>query len=231
MVAQTNHFTYTDGTGNNATVIIPAEINPTIDDEDILPGDEIGVFTPGGMCVGAGVWIGESIAITVWGNNDQTEETDGILPNERMYFRLWRQSEDKEYTNVLAKYAERTHYRSDGMYGSNSLYLLDTLRTDDIVNVGDDQSNSFPMSFELLQNFPNPFNPSTVIRFSLPEAAFTKLEVYTITGQLINVLINDFLPAGYHEVTLTPDGIASGVYYYRISSGKFSDTRTLVFMR
>jgi hypothetical protein len=231
-VAQTSHFTFTDNTGNNATVIVPVEIQPTIDDEDIVPGDEIGVFTPGGLCVGAGAWTGNSIAITVWGNNDQTTEVDGILPNEQMYFRLWRQSEDKEYRNVLAKYAEKTHYKSEGIYASNSLYLLDSLRTDDsIVSTGESQGNGIPQSFELLQNFPNPFNPSTVIRFSLPEAVYTKLEVFTITGQLIKVLIDEYLPAGHHEATLRPDGIASGVYYYRISAGEFSDTRTLIFMR
>jgi len=60
------HFLYTANTGNNATIGIQASINPMINGTAIAVGDEIGVFTPEGLCVGAETWTGSSIAITVW---------------------------------------------------------------------------------------------------------------------------------------------------------------------
>jgi hypothetical protein len=230
--AQTTYFTFTDYTGNNATVVVPADINPTIDDQDIQPGDEVGVFTPGGLCVGAGVWSGNSLAIAVWGDDDQTTAVDGIQPNEKMYFRFWQKITNKEFRNVLVKYVDTDHYRSDGIYAMNGMYLLDSLRTDDSISgISDRYRDGVPQSYELYQNYPNPFNPTTVIRFALPEAVQTRLDVYTITGQLVLTLIDEFLHAGYHEVVLRTDGMASGVYYYRIAAGGFSDSRTLVFVR
>jgi len=66
VLGQTTHFLVKANTGNKATVGIPSSINPTICGHTIAVGDEIGVFTPGGLCVGAGEWTGSNIAITVW---------------------------------------------------------------------------------------------------------------------------------------------------------------------
>jgi hypothetical protein len=117
----TTHFLYTANTGNNATVGIPTSINPLINGTAIAVGDEIGVFTPGGLCVGAEVWTGSNLAITVWGDNDQTPVVDGIGAGEQMQFRMWRQSSNKEYP------AQVTYTLGTSTYAANGIYQLGSL--------------------------------------------------------------------------------------------------------
>src|SRR3972149_5418300 len=119
--AQT-HFTFTSSTGNNATVAIPTSANPNIDGTPLATGDEIGVFTPGGLCVGAVVWAGSNTAVTVWGDNDITPTVDGIQEGEQIYYRLWRQATNTEYTAVTAAYLQ-----GNGVYALNGLYVLSSL--------------------------------------------------------------------------------------------------------
>ena len=83
------HFTFTDLTGNNMTVVVPTSIAPTIDGSPIEIGDEIGVFTPADLCVGAATWTGSNIAITVWGDDDQTPAIDGMVAGEALNFKIW----------------------------------------------------------------------------------------------------------------------------------------------
>ncbi|MES2764871.1 MAG: hypothetical protein V4642_03315, partial [Bacteroidota bacterium] len=84
---KTVHFTFRNNTGKNAVIGIPVgSINGTVPNAE---GDEIGVFA-NGKCVGASVWEGKTTAITVWGDDDQTQEKDGINPGEQMEVRVWK---------------------------------------------------------------------------------------------------------------------------------------------
>ena len=74
-----------------------------------------------------------------------------------------------------------------------------------------------PDRFILEQNYPNPFNPSTTIRYGLPHNSFVTLALYNTLGQQIAQLLNEQQQDGYHAVVFRGDGLASGVYYYRIS--------------
>jgi Secretion system C-terminal sorting domain len=77
---------------------------------------------------------------------------------------------------------------------------------------------SVPKNFELSQNFPNPFNPSTKINYSLPFDSKVTLEVYNITGARVNQLVNEEQLAGYYSVDFGASNLSSGVYFYRISA-------------
>ncbi len=88
-----------------------------------------------------------------------------------------------------------------------------------------------PAEFMLMQNAPNPFNPSTVIRFALPEAAHVRLLVYTITGQKAAVLKDDFMPAGYHEIRWDAAGFPSGTYFYSCRAGSFEKTQRMLLLK
>jgi hypothetical protein len=121
---QTAHFSFNDNTGNNATVDILVSTNPNIDGVTLTDGDEIAVFSPAGLCVGAVIWNNANTSITIWGDNDQTGEVDGITPGELISFRVWDQSENKEYSNVNVTYDSNSNFISNGLYSINGLYNL-----------------------------------------------------------------------------------------------------------
>ena len=88
-----------------------------------------------------------------------------------------------------------------------------------------------PSEFGLEQNFPNPFNPSTVIRGRWPVASDVKLVVYDMLGREVAVLANGPYPAGRHEFTFDAAGLASGVYYCRLSAGSSVTSRKMILLR
>jgi photosystem II stability/assembly factor-like uncharacterized protein len=88
-----------------------------------------------------------------------------------------------------------------------------------------------PTDFSLSQNFPNPFNPSTEIEFSLPIANHVNVVVYDIAGRAIAVLMDQQLKAGMHTIRFDATGLASGTYFCRLTSGNMSRTRKLLLIR
>jgi hypothetical protein len=82
-----------------------------------------------------------------------------------------------------------------------------------------------------LQNYPNPFNPSTTIRYALPHKSAVQLTVFNTLGQQVAVLQNGEQEAGYHDVRFDGTNLSSGVYFYRIQSGDFVETRKLILLR
>jgi hypothetical protein len=94
-----------------------------------------------------------------------------------------------------------------------------------------DDNVSVSASFLLLQNYPNPFNPSTTIRYGLPFTSFVTLAIYNMLGQQVAQLVNEQQQAGFHDIVFRPDGLASGVYYYRLRAGTFSSVKSLLLMK
>jgi len=83
-----------------------------------------------------------------------------------------------------------------------------------------------PGSFELEQNFPNPFNPSTTIRYSIAAPSSVTLEIYSLTGQLVTTLINESQDAGTYQVQFVDPGMSSGVYIYRLQARPASGSQS-----
>ncbi len=104
-------------------------------------------------------------------------------------------------------------------------------------NAVDNYTNeTTPMTGILLQNYPNPFNPETNIFFQLPNSGHVRLDVYNIKGQKVKTLVNDRLNAGRHSVVWNGKDesnkqVASGLYLYKISSGKYTNTQKMVLMK
>ena len=92
-----------------------------------------------------------------------------------------------------------------------------------------------PSSFMLEQNFPNPFNPSTVIRYQLSTAGFVSLKVYNVLGQEVMTLVDEYETPGTKSVefnTASSSGVlASGVYFYRLVTPSFSSTKKMMLLR
>lgn len=98
----------------------------------------------------------------------------------------------------------------------------------DPVSTPDEMNN--PDQLELQQNFPNPFNPSTNIQYSIPESGFVQLHVYDVTGRRIDQLVDEYQSAGTHSISFDASGLASGVYLYRleINSSQLQRVMTVV---
>jgi len=92
-------------------------------------------------------------------------------------------------------------------------------------------NNNIPSGFKLMQNYPNPFNPSTIIKFTISERSNVKMTVYDITGREVNVLINQTLEAGTHEITYAAHDLSSGVYFYEVRAGVYRDVKKMIFVK
>jgi len=99
-----------------------------------------------------------------------------------------------------------------------------------VVDVRDDKS-SFPEKFALWQNYPNPFNPVTIIKYDLPVAASVTLKVFDVLGNEVHTLVDGFENPGIHQVSLDASSFASGVYFYRLTTGGFTDVKKLVVVK
>ncbi|MFQ6605912.1 MAG: T9SS type A sorting domain-containing protein [Fidelibacterota bacterium] len=95
----------------------------------------------------------------------------------------------------------------------------------------DNDTPALPDHYALYQNYPNPFNPVTTIRYELPEQTAVKLVVYDVLGQEVAVLINEQQASGIREVKFDARELASGIYFYRLSTPTFTKTRKLVVLK
>ncbi len=91
--------------------------------------------------------------------------------------------------------------------------------------------NTLPTGYELAQNFPNPFNPSTTIRFSLPESDLVSIKIYNSIGENIAELVNQVLTAGSYSVEWNAENIPSGIYFYNLTSGNFTNTKKMILLK
>ncbi|MFZ4591262.1 MAG: T9SS type A sorting domain-containing protein, partial [Ignavibacteria bacterium] len=104
-------------------------------------------------------------------------------------------------------------------------------------------STEIPSAFSLSQNYPNPFNPSTVIRFGIPNGipslegsaqrgvGMVTLKVYNINGREVLTLVNESLAPGTYETTFDGSNYPSGAYFYKLTSGSFSQTKKLTLLK
>lgn len=92
-------------------------------------------------------------------------------------------------------------------------------------------NNSIPAKYELSQNHPNPFNPTTSIMYSIPKDGFVSLKIYDITGREIKTLVNEIKKAGYYSITLNASELSTGIYFYRVQTGNFFQTKRMVLIK
>lgn len=86
-------------------------------------------------------------------------------------------------------------------------------------------------SFILWENYPNPFNPSTTIGYSLPKAAFVSLRIFNTLGEEVASLVSEHQEAGYHQTTWNSSNAPSGVYFYRLQAGDRVETKKMILLR
>ena len=91
--------------------------------------------------------------------------------------------------------------------------------------------NHVPSDFILEQNYPNPYNPSTKIRYSIPEETYIKLSVYNSLGEKVVDLEDGMKLAGYYEVSFDGSALPSGIYFYTLSTGKLTITKKMILLK
>jgi plastocyanin len=123
---------------------------------------------------------------------------------------------------VPGTYNYHCDVHTPAMSGSFSATLSD---------VNENVTTGAPVSFELRQNFPNPFNPATAITFSIPETGSVTLKVFNLLGGEVATLVNGRLSAGLHSVLWDAKDAASGRYLYRLEAGGITQTRGMVLLR
>lgn len=211
------HYTFKK-TGLAYVVVITGSETP------MLPGDEIGLFA-GDLCVGAGVFAGEfPMAVPAWEafRIDGTE-IPGFKKGQPISLRVWSDAEGKEY-DIPAVFKNQT----GSSFGHGPMSVL---------SIGAfERSEAVPTTFELGRNYPNPFNPETMIPYQLPEASQMKLIVYNAMGQRIRTLIDEKKEAGWY--TIKWDGcdekgipVSSGIYIVRMRAGRFVKNQKMMFIR
>jgi photosystem II stability/assembly factor-like uncharacterized protein len=109
--------------------------------------------------------------------------------------------------------------------------ILKTTTGGGVTSIEDSQIANIPELFELKQNYPNPFNPSTTIEFTLPKAGYVTLKIYNILGQEIITLVSEKLSAGNHKCYWNVNGMASGLYFYKIESDRHSQMKKALLIK
>ncbi len=112
----------------------------------------------------------------------------------------------------------------------NNVVVCGTTST--ITSIDDGKTGiDLPKSFKMQQNYPNPFNPSSIIQYDIPKTSFVKVSVYDILGREIRVLVNEEKSPGRYEINFDARGLASGIYFYIIRTGEFTQLKKMILMK
>lgn len=133
----------------------------------------------------------------------------------------------------LKIFVNRIGYSSDSTVVNISKSIIDSVNfrlTKLFISVNP-ISSVVPDKYFLYQNYPNPFNPNTTIRFQIKESKYTTLKLYNLLGKEVAVLVNKKLDAGSYEVQFNGSALASGVYFYRLVTENYSDTKRMVLVK
>lgn len=143
-----------------------------------------------------------------------------VFNGKTYYFNRWMGSGTGSYTG------NNPSFQVTMNNPINQIAFYDTINTS-ITKLG----SEIPSKYDLYQNYPNPFNPATNIKFDVVKNGLVKLEVYDVTGRLVNTLVNSRLEAGSYQFTLDASLLPSGVYFYKIQAGDFLQTKRMILLK
>lgn len=187
--------------------------------------------------------VGDGMSFSaVGGWKDRLDLTDNPISAVHRSFHFGSGAADT--VRVAAVRFESGEYNYKGYFmGFGFESISDTAKMDEILDrvlnfvagPGDPTSvfpvDLLPLQYYLGQNFPNPFNPSTVISFSIPTKEKVELKVFNSLGEEVQTLINKELDAGGHRIEFNASSLASGVYFYRLKTNKFEQTKKLLLLK
>ncbi|MCE5250182.1 T9SS type A sorting domain-containing protein, partial [bacterium] len=183
----------------------------------------------------------KNVSLTVTGSGYWTEDNTGITLTRPF---------DRNLFEIASGLMSENKSDNSGPYTLATIKVTGELSVNDIIRAsykyrGTGEGNIvqgsivytisemtvLPAAFTMYQNSPNPFNPSTTISFELPDDSRTTITIYTIEGQIVTVLVNDLLKAGFHSYIWDAGRMPSGVYLYTIHTNGFSGTKKMMLLK
>ncbi len=168
--------------------------------------------------------IGTTLDYTYVSDNNGT---DTAITLRKSFLDTLAQTMGTTGDSVRASWRGWAYNGFDSTSSANS-FIITFVRTNVGINV---ISSVVPEEYSLDNNYPNPFNPSTKIRFAVPETGNVELNVYDSKGSLVGKLVNGRLNAGLYEYEFNAASLPSGAYFYRLSAGSFSSTKRMVLVK
>lgn len=166
---------------------------------------------------------------------DFSSNQDTVLADGSIYLVGARVSPDGHYFAFADRADENSPYDLFGMAidGSQQWKIVSDIVSWDWGSMAATDVESFDQveDFELLSNYPNPFNPSTTIKYSIPTSEFVSLKVYDVLGSEVATLVNEEKPTGNYKVNFNATNLSSGIYFYTLKVGNFTQTKKLILMK
>jgi hypothetical protein len=203
------HFGKPLNTGNNMT------LGFAILDLRLTNG-EIGVFTGEGLLVGSSVLNDGFTAVTLWGDDELTQEKDGLSEGEAFNLVLWNSDNGEELPVIVTNWTE-----------GNCFYKINGISIAGQVDFNNNESGHA----KLYQNVPNPFKGTTSIRFFIPEKMYVTLTLYNVTGEKMKTLISGDLEPGFQSFDFSSKDYIAGVYYYRLHTQESTEVKKMTLLK
>jgi hypothetical protein len=178
-----------------------------------------------------------SFTVIIVGNNVKLQWATATETNNRG-FEIQRSINNREFSVIdfvpgygtTTEKRDYTYMDNSGITGTIS-YRLKQIDYDGAYEYSQVVEVTKVTAFELSQNYPNPFNPTTAITYSVPQNSFVTLKVYDVLGSEVAELVNGQVEAGVHKVNFNAFNLNSGIYFYTIKAGNFSETKKLMLMK
>ena len=122
-----------------------------------------------------------------------------------------------------------TYFVNAGFKNPNPRRWDSAMVTIEITDVA--ENNTLHAGYKLFDNYPNPFNPSTILSYTIPEASLTSLKIYDAVGHELVVLVNEVKSAGTYEIEFNAEEFSSGIYFYELRAGSFIQTKKMILMK
>ncbi len=204
---------------------VPIIIDGAFSNGGILYGIEAsGSGNFGRINITTGVWttIGPTGIIPFFAQGCAFDRSDGIL-----YWATLQQSMASDFRVI------------DTLTGASTVIAtlpngteIDALVIPSVSTIGiEPVGNAVPEAYSLSQNYPNPFNPATNIKFQLPREEFVKLSIFDMLGREIEILVNKEMKPGTYRADWNASKFSSGVYFYRLEAGEFTETRKMILVK
>ena len=203
------HFDRPLNTGNNMQIVIPENVWESTVEE----GSEISAYNAVGKLVGATVYSNPTTVLTLWGNDVNTELVDGLLVNEPVALKVWNNERLRDF--------EITNWS----IGANS-YEIDAVNVVSSIDFSPDYALT-----SLFDAIPNPSYQTTNISFFIIESTKVNISVYTILGELMEVIANSKYTEGLHEIEMNVSHLEAGSYFYTMTTADFKQTNQLIILK